>query len=97
VRVGAPVDLVVLPLWRGAAAPSQVDVLYSSRSPQPTQLLQQLGGELDLSTEDCSGSVAFKGGVPYANTVARGCTITARVGALEGRSRQFDVGQNSTG
>ena len=97
VRVGGAVDLVVLPVWRGASTPDNVDIVFSSRSSSPNLLLQQLGGELDVSTTDCSGAIAFTDLVPYANTVGSRCTITVRLGALEARSRTFDVLQNSTG
>lgn len=94
-RVGAPIDLLVLPVWAGQDEPSQVDVVFSSRSPSANELLRQLGGELDVTTEDCSSSIAFSDGAPYANTPGRSCTITARLGSLSRASRTFDIGQNS--
>jgi serine/threonine-protein kinase len=97
VRVGAPVDLVVLPVWRGTDAPDNVSVLFSSRNPQPNLLLQRLGGDLEVRTDDCSGALAFTDRVPYANTVGSGCTVAVRLGEVEADSRTFDVLQNSVG
>jgi serine/threonine protein kinase, bacterial len=97
VRVGAPVDLVVLPVWRGTDAADNVSVLFSSRSPRPNLLLQRLGGELEVRTDDCSGSLAFTDRVPYANTVGSACTVAVRLGGLDAESRTFDVLQNSAG
>jgi serine/threonine-protein kinase len=94
-RVGAPVDVVVLPVWRGTDAADNVSVVFSSRTPQPTLLLRQLGGDLQIRTDDCSGSLAFTDGVPYANTVGSGCTVSVRLGGVESVSRTFDVLQNS--
>jgi serine/threonine-protein kinase len=95
VRVGAPVDVVVLPVWRGTDAADNVSVVASSRSPQPTLLLRQLGGDLEVGTDDCTGSLAFTDQVPYANTVGSNCTVSVRLGDVEARSRTFDVLQNS--
>jgi serine/threonine-protein kinase len=95
VRVGAPVELVVLPVWRGTQAADNVSVVFSSRSPQPTVLLDQLGGQLEVRTDDCSGALAFTDGVPYANTVGSNCSVSVRLGDLDARSRSFDVLQNS--
>ncbi|RBY94427.1 serine/threonine protein kinase [Blastococcus sp. TBT05-19] len=97
VRVGAPVGLVVVPVWRGTDAADNIAVLFSSRNPQPSLLLQQLGGELEVRTDDCTGSLAFTDRVPYANTVGSGCTVSVRLGEIEARSRSFDVLQNSAG
>ncbi|MGY1703948.1 protein kinase [Geodermatophilus sp. SYSU D00697] len=95
VRVGSTVDVIVLPVWRGTDAADNVSVLFSSRNPQPTLLLQQLGGELEVRTDDCTGALAFTDRVPYANTVGSGCTVSVRLGEVEADSRTFDVLQNS--
>ena len=95
VRVGAPVELVVLPVWRGTDAADNVSVVFTSRSAQPTILLQQLGGDLQVRTDDCTGSLAFTDRVPYANTVGANCSVSVRLGDLDARSRSFDVLQNS--
>ncbi|RBY76938.1 serine/threonine protein kinase [Blastococcus sp. TF02-09] len=97
VRVGGSVDLVVLPVWRGTDAADNISVVFSSRTPAPTVLLRQLGGELEVRTDDCTGSLAFVDRVPYANTVGSRCTVSVRLGDLESRSRTFDVLQNSAG
>ena len=97
VRVGGTVDLVVLPVWRGTDAADNISVVFSSRTPAPTVLLRQLGGELEVRTDDCTGSLAFADRVPYANTVGSRCTVSVRLGDLESRSRTFDVLQNSAG
>jgi serine/threonine-protein kinase len=97
VRVGAPVELVVLPVWRGTPAADNVSVVFSSRSPQPTVLLGRLGGELEVRTDDCTGALAFTDGVPYANTVGSNCSVSVRLGDVDARSRTFDVLQNSIG
>jgi serine/threonine-protein kinase len=72
-------------------------VVFSSRTPQPTLLLRQLGGELGVRTDDCTGSLAFTDRVPYANTVGTSCTVSVRLGEVESVSRTFDVLQNSVG
>jgi hypothetical protein len=97
VRVGGTVDLVVLPVWKGTDAADNISVVFSSRNPAPTVLLRQLGGELEVRTDDCTGSLAFTDRVPYANTVGSRCTVSVRLGDLESRSRTFDVLQNSAG
>jgi serine/threonine-protein kinase len=97
VRVDSPVDLVVLPVWRGTDTADNVSVVFTSRNPQPTLLLQQLGGDLQVWTDDCSGALAFTDEVPYANTVATNCTVSVRLGDEESDSRTFDVLQNSVG
>ncbi|SDF22140.1 serine/threonine protein kinase [Blastococcus aurantiacus] len=97
VRVAGTVDLVVLPVWRGTDAADNISVVFSSRTPAPTVLLRQLGGELEVRTDDCTGSLAFVDRVPYANTVGSRCTVSVRLGDLESRSRTFDVLQNSAG
>ncbi|MGY1688859.1 protein kinase domain-containing protein [Geodermatophilus sp. SYSU D01105] len=95
VRVGSTVDVVVLPVWRGTDAADNVSVVFSSRNPQPTLLLEQLGGELEVRTDDCTGALAFTDRVPYANTVGSACTVSVRLGEVEADSRTFDVLQNS--
>jgi serine/threonine-protein kinase len=95
VRVGATVDTVVLPVWRGTDTADNISVVFSSRTPQPTLLLRQLGGALEVRTDDCTGSLAFTDRVPYANTVGSRCTVSVRLGDVEARSRTFDVLQNS--
>ncbi|SOE01465.1 serine/threonine-protein kinase [Blastococcus haudaquaticus] len=97
VRVGAPVELVVLPVWSGTGSADNISVVFSSRTPQPTLLLEQLGGQLEVRTDDCSGSLAFTDRVPYANTIGSRCTVSVRLGGLEARSRTFDVLQNTAG
>ena len=94
--VSSRIDLTVAPLWSGSDTPDLVDQLYSSASPEPTDLLRQLGGTLAVTSEDCSGAVGFTDRVPYSNTVAQSCTITARLGALTAESRSFDIALNST-
>ncbi len=96
-KVGSPISLTVLPVWAGTDEPDNVDVLFSSRSVRPGALLGQLGGKLSIGSDDCSGSIAFTRGAPYANTPGRGCTITVRIGTLESSSSPFDVVQNSAG
>jgi hypothetical protein len=97
VRVSAPVGMVVVPVWRGTNEADNISVLFSSRNPQPSLLLQQLGGELEVGTNDCTGSLAFTDRVPYANTVGSACTVSVRLGEIEARSRSFDVLQNTAG
>ncbi|MCA0144346.1 serine/threonine-protein kinase [Blastococcus sp. LR1] len=97
VRVSAPVGMVVVPVWRGTNQADNISVLFSSRNPQSSLLLQQLGGELEVGTDDCTGSLAFTDRVPYANTVGSACTVSVRLGEIEARSRSFDVLQNSAG
>ena len=97
VRVSAPVGMVVVPVWRGTTEADNISVLFSSRNPQSSLLLQQLGGELEVGTNDCTGALAFTDRVPYANTVGSACTVSVRLGEIEARSRSFDVLQNSAG
>jgi hypothetical protein len=97
ISVGSPIELAVLPTWLGVDEPDAVNALLAGRTTATTNLLRQLGGALSLSSDDCSGALAFSGNRPYANTVARDCTITARLGALAGTSRSFDITQRSTG